>query len=66
MDENGYLNQENMILQINVEDNLETFINKEIDENIEAKFNNWMHTSKTVYMNMLEQRDEFLTEKQNV
>ena len=48
-----------------VDEALEKFINEEIDKDLEDTFNSWMHTSKTVFMNTLEQRYEFLTEKQH-
>ncbi len=46
-----------------VEDALEKFLKKEIDENLEAKFNNWILTSKVIFINLLEQRYEFLIVK---
>lgn len=49
----------------NFEDALEKFLKKEIDENLEAKFNNWILTSKVIFINLLEQRYEFLIVKLN-
>ena len=59
--ENNFTN----IYSLEVDEALEKFINEEIDEDLKIKFNSWIHTSKTVFMNTLEQRYEFLTEKQH-
>ena len=50
---------------IEVDEVYDKILNEEIDDNLKNEVSNWMHTSKTVLMNMLEQRDEFLTEKQH-
>ena len=59
--ENNFTNK----YSLEVDEALEKFINEEIDEDLKSKFNSWIHTSKTVFMNTLEQRYEFLTEKQH-
>ena len=59
--ENNFINK----YSLEVDEALEKFIREEIDEDLKIKFNNWIHTSKTVFMNSLEQRYEFLTEKQH-
>ena len=41
------------------------FLKEEFDEELEKEFSNFTHTSKTVFMNQLEQREEFLTDKQH-
>ena len=41
------------------------FIKEELDEELITLFNNLIHSAKTVFMNQLEQREEFLTEKQH-
>ena len=54
---NTYLSQ--------VEKSLEKFLNEELDDELANNFTNWMHTSKTVFFLKLENRGEFLTEKQH-
>ena len=49
-----------------VDNFLDKFDKEEFDgDNLKEEFNKWMHTSKTVFMNTLEQRYEFLTKKQH-
>ena len=60
-EENNFTNK----YMVEVDEALEKFLNEEIDKDLEDTFKSWMHTSKTVFMNTLEQRDEFLTEKQH-
>ena len=51
------------LTQVNEE--YEKFINGQIDEEFANTFNNWMHTSKTVFFLKLEKRDIFLTDPQH-
>ena len=51
--------------KIEVDDTLDKFIKGEIDEELEQKFNNWTHTSKTAFMTLLYERVELLTDKQH-
>ena len=45
---------------------LDKFDKEEFDDgSLKEEFNKWMHTSKTVFMNTLEQRYDFLTKKQH-
>ena len=49
-----------------VEKFLVKFDKEEFDDgSLKEEFNKWMHTSKTVFMNTLEQRYDFLTKKQH-
>ena len=49
-----------------VDEFIEKFHKEEFDDdNLKNEFNEWMHTSKTVFMNILEQEDDFLTQKQH-
>ena len=41
------------------------FLKEEFDVELEKEFRKFTHTSKTVFMNQLEQREEFLTDKQH-
>ena len=41
------------------------FINGILDRELKEKISNWSHTSKTVFMNKLEQREQFLTDEQH-
>jgi hypothetical protein len=45
------------------EDALEKFLNKEIVEDLETKFNNWMNTSKTFFINMIRTKGRILNIK---
>ena len=45
---------------------LDKFDKEEFDDgSLKEEFNKWMHTSKTVFMNTLEQRYQFLTKRQH-
>ena len=48
-----------------VEKELDKFIKGELDDELAKTFTNWTHTSKTVFFLKLEDRNEFLTEKQH-
>ena len=50
---------------IEVDEALDKFLKEELDEDLLEKFNSWIPTAKTVFMNTLEQRDEFLTPNQH-
>ncbi len=53
------------IYQTEMDEVYDKFIKEEIDEGLEEEFNNLTYTAKTVFMNQLEQREEFLTDKQH-
>ena len=53
------------IYQKEVDQGFEKFKKEELDQDLENLFKSWMHTSKTVFLNYLDQIDGFLSDKQH-